>query len=61
MNEIRELKQLDRDKSGTIDALELQGLRAKNIRLGFGDRLLELLSTHPNMLKRIKQISQYHA
>lgn len=59
LNEIRELGQLDRDRSGTIDASELEQLKHKKIRLGFGDRILEALSTHPNMLKRIKQISEY--
>ena len=59
LNEIRELKQLDLDNSGTLDASELEQLRAKKIRLNFGDRLLESLSTHPNMLKRIKRLSEY--
>jgi len=27
----------------------------------FGDRVLELLSTHPNMLNRIKRLSEYKA
>ena len=58
-NEIKELSQLDLDKSGTIDPAELQVLRNANIRLGVGDRLMELLSTHPNMLKRIKKLSEY--
>lgn len=57
--DIRELSQLDLDKSGTIDASELEFLRAKTVHLGFGDKLLELLSTHPNMLKRIKKLSEY--
>lgn len=57
--EFRELAQLDMDKSGTINSSELQLLRSSNIRLGFGDRLMELLSTHPNMLKRIKKLSEY--
>ncbi|MDD4980952.1 MAG: zinc metalloprotease HtpX [Candidatus Omnitrophica bacterium] len=61
LNEIKELRQLDIDKSGTIDKNELEELRSKNIHLGFGDRLLEALSTHPNMLKRIKQLSEYKA
>lgn len=61
LKEIRELKQLDLDRSGTIDAAELQALRRRDIRLGFGDRLLELLSTHPNMLKRIQELSQQRA
>ncbi len=61
LNEIRELKHLDLDKSGTLDVSELEQLRTKQVRLTFGDRLLEALSTHPNMLKRIKQLSTYRA
>jgi heat shock protein HtpX len=59
LKEIRELKQLDLDRSGSIDASELEALRTKTVRLSFGDRLLEVLSTHPNMLKRIKQLSEH--
>ncbi len=61
LNEIKELKQLDLDKSGTIEASELAMLKSKKIHLGFADKLLEALSTHPNMLKRIKQLSEYKA
>jgi len=57
-NEIRELSQIDIDKSGTIDPDELALLKSKTIQLTFGDRMLEALSTHPNMLKRIKQLSE---
>ena len=59
LKEIKELKQLDLDNSGSIDACELELLRSKDIHLNFGDRLLEALSTHPNMLKRIKRLSEY--
>lgn len=59
LKEIRELSHLDLDKSGSIDPSELEALKAQKVRLGFGDRLLEALSTHPNMLKRIKQLSEY--
>jgi len=59
LNDIKELKQLDLDKSGTLDASELEHLRMSKIHLNFGDRLLEALSTHPNMLKRIKRLSDY--
>ena len=58
-HEINELKELDLDRSGTIDSSELQALRDKGLNLKFQDRLLELLSTHPNMLKRIKRLSEY--
>lgn len=61
LNEIRDLKSLDLDKSGTIEPSELERLRTKRIRVNFGDRLLEALSTHPNMLKRIKMLSEYKA
>ncbi|MFH0827664.1 MAG: zinc metalloprotease HtpX, partial [Candidatus Omnitrophota bacterium] len=60
-NEIRELKSLDRDQSGSIEPSELEALRSKNIKVSFGDKLMELYSTHPNMLKRIKQLSEYKA
>ncbi len=59
MSEIKELRQLDIDKSGTIDVSELNILQNKKIKLNFGDKLMELLSTHPNMLKRIKHLSEY--
>lgn len=59
IREINELSQLDLDRSGTIDRQELEALRRKQIQLSFGERLMELLSTHPNMVKRIKQLSSY--
>jgi len=56
-NEIRELSQVDRDMSGTIDYDELMELRQKEVRLGTSHKLMELFTTHPNMLKRIKHLS----
>ncbi len=56
-NEIRELRQLDVNQSGTIDPDELALIRSKTLKLNFGDRLMEGLSTHPNMLKRIQHLS----
>lgn len=58
VNEFRDLKQLDLDHSGTIDPEELEALRHKAVRLTVGDHLLEMLSTHPNMLKRISELSK---
>ena len=40
-----------------IDYDELMELRQKEVRLGTGDKLMELFTTHPNMLKRIKHLS----
>ena len=55
--EVRELSQIDRDMSGTIEYDELMELRQKEVRLGTGDKMMELFTTHPNMLKRIKHLS----
>ena len=57
LTEVRELREIDTDMSGTIDASELEALRGKTVRPGTGDKLMELFSTHPNMLKRIKHLS----
>ena len=59
--EVLELSQLDLDKNGVIDSSELDLLRNSKISLNLGDKMLELLSTHPNMLKRIKKLSEYRA
>jgi len=59
--EISELSQLDLDKNGVIDQSELLSLKNRQVRLGFGDKMFELLSTHPNMLKRIKRLSEHRA
>ncbi len=56
-NEIRDLAQLDRNKDGVIDQSDLMELRQKKIRPSAGDSMMELFSTHPNMLRRIKHLS----
>lgn len=56
-DEIQELKAIDRDYSGTIDQAELLALRSKKVKLGGGQKIAELLTTHPNMLKRIKRLA----
>jgi len=57
LTEVRELRAVDTDMNGTIDANELEALRTKRVHLSTGDKLMELFSTHPNMLKRIKHLS----
>jgi heat shock protein HtpX len=57
MAELNELSEIDSDMSGTVDREELLNLRGKEIKVGSADHLMELLSTHPNMLKRIKHLS----
>jgi heat shock protein HtpX len=55
--EIKELAQVDRDMSGTIDYDELMELRQKKVRLRTSDKMVEFLSSHPNTLKRVKHLS----
>ena len=57
-SEIKDLRQLDADMSGSIDANELAALRTGRAKVGLGDRLLEIFGTHPNMLKRIGYLSR---
>jgi heat shock protein HtpX len=58
VNEFNDLSKLDLDKDGTISSGDLLYLSNKKVRLHPGDRLMELMSTHPNMLKRIKHLSE---
>ncbi|MDP7525317.1 MAG: zinc metalloprotease HtpX [Dehalococcoidales bacterium] len=55
--EVKELTQIDQDMSGTIDIGELMDLRQKEVRLNTSEKLMELFTTHPNMLKRIRHLS----
>lgn len=57
-DEIREIAHLDLDKSGHIDEHELAQMKNIHIKLRTIDRLMEAMSTHPNMLKRIKALSE---
>ncbi|MBZ0167398.1 MAG: M48 family metalloprotease [Candidatus Omnitrophica bacterium] len=59
--EINDLFQLDLDKSGHIDAGELAAFRQQRLNLTPQDKMLEALSTHPNMLKRIQHLASLKA
>lgn len=59
LEEFKDLRALDLDKSGTISPAELDELQDREIRLKLSDKIFELLSTHPNMLKRIKRLSNW--
>jgi heat shock protein HtpX len=61
MNELRELSQIDKNKDGVIDQYELLTLRQMNVKLSFWAKFGEIFTTHPNMLKRIKQLASYTA
>jgi len=58
VNELMELKGIDSDLSGSVDQSELMNVRNKRIQVSGTDKLMEMFSTHPNMLKRIKHLSE---
>ncbi len=57
LNEVRDLKEVDRDLSGTIDQNELLTIRSQKVKLGKAEKMMEIFTTHPNMLKRIKRLA----
>jgi heat shock protein HtpX len=57
-NEINDLQQLDVDLDGRISEEELSSLKYSDTKIGTGQSLMELLSTHPNMVKRVKRLSE---
>lgn len=59
LTELRDLRELDLDRSGAISPNELDALQKRVVKLNFGDKVMEIFSTHPNMLKRIKRLSEW--
>lgn len=55
---ISDLEQLDLDMDGTISESELEELKHSHTKIGAGSQIMELLSTHPNMVKRVKRLSE---
>jgi len=56
--DIRSLRQLDLNNDGKITDAEMDMLRHSNVKIRGSDNFKELLSTHPDMLKRIKRLSE---
>ncbi|MFH1236897.1 MAG: zinc metalloprotease HtpX [Candidatus Aenigmatarchaeota archaeon] len=57
VSDFQSLKDLDSDMSGTIDKNELERVRNAKVHVSAGGKLMEILSTHPNMLKRVQHLS----
>jgi heat shock protein HtpX len=57
-NVINDLKQLDMDMDGSISESELEELKYNRTKISAGSRVMEILSTHPNMVKRVKRLSE---
>lgn len=57
-NEIDDLRSMDLDRDGSISESELAQIKYTKARVGAADKIMELFSTHPNMVKRIKRLSE---
>jgi heat shock protein HtpX len=57
-NEIQELSQLDLDMDGSISQEELDSLKYDRVNIKTSSKVFELLSTHPNMVKRVKRLAE---
>ncbi|MBF4467985.1 MAG: M48 family metalloprotease [Methanobrevibacter arboriphilus] len=58
-DDIEQLSQLDLNRDGEISEIELAQLKSKNVNIKTSDKVMELFSTHPNMLKRIERLAEY--
>ncbi|MGF7118095.1 zinc metalloprotease HtpX [Methanobacterium oryzae] len=57
-NEINDLRSMDLDMDGSISESELAQIKYTKTRVGAGSKIMEIFSTHPNMVKRIKRLSE---
>lgn len=56
--DISELSQLDLNKDGVLSGDELNKLKNSKIHVSTGNKIMEVLSTHPDTLKRVKKLSE---
>lgn len=57
-NEIDDLIHMDLDRDGTISESELAQIKYTKTRVGTGAKIMEIFSTHPNMVKRVKKLAE---
>ena len=58
VNDINDFRQIDFDGDGSISDEELQRLSQSKVKVSTSNKLMELLSTHPDSLKRVKRLSE---
>lgn len=56
--DINELSQVDLNQDGVLGADELRNLNNSNVKISTGSKFMELFSTHPDMLKRVKRLAE---
>ena len=56
--DITSFRQIDFDGDGSISDEELRRISESNIKVKSSAKFMEILSTHPDMLKRVKRLSE---
>jgi len=56
--EIDDFEQLDTNGDGSISESELEELKYARTRINTRSKITELLSTHPNMMRRVKRLAE---
>jgi heat shock protein HtpX len=57
-NDINDFRQIDFDGDGSISDEELRKLSDSEIKVSTSNKLMEIFSTHPDSLKRVKRLSK---
>lgn len=57
-NDINDFSQIDFNSDGSISDDELRRLKETPINVSTSNKLMEILSTHPDTLKRVKKLSE---
>jgi len=57
-NEIDDLRHMDLDMDGSISESELAQIKNSKTMVGTGAKIMEIFSTHPNMVKRVKKLAE---
>ena len=57
-HDITDFQQIDFDGDGKISDAELQRLAASGVKISKRNGIMELLSTHPDSLKRVKRLAE---